>query len=205
MFPFIIVCTPVKEFSFLANILHKFIQSMKLNIQDSSCYLTLIFSEVSKNIQGGGQNGPREGAIFCATLGKNSPVPCYLSLPVPLHNTHHCNLKYIWNRTVHTFWTFMSNGVERTLPHCFGVCAAVRLYPSALTKLTWHDFFESYLPLFQVIDRQERMMGEQRRLIKHLKGKLDTKTRKEKEKEEGRRSEERRDNFTTVEEKALKR
>ena len=48
-------------------------------------------------------------------------------------------------------------------------------------------------------------MGEQRRLIKHLKGKLDTKTRKEKEKEEGRRSEERRDNFATVEEKALKR
>ena len=45
-----------------------------------------------------------------------------------------------------------------------------------------------------MIDRQERMMGEQRRLIKHLKGKLENKMKTETKEKKGNavgRSEER--------------
>ena len=38
----------------------------------------------------------------------------------------HCNLKYIQNRTVHTFCTVPSNRV-RTVPHRFDLCSAVSL------------------------------------------------------------------------------
>ena len=36
-----------------------------------------------------------------------------------------------------------------------------------------------------MIDRQERMMGEQRKLIKHLKGKLESKMKTEMKEKEG--------------------
>ena len=42
-----------------------------------------------------------------------------------------------------------------------------------------------YINIYQVIDRQERMMGEQRKLIKHLKGKLESKMKTEMKEKEG--------------------